>query len=106
MANPWAGEVEVTLDGARHVAKLTLGTLAELEAELGEGSLLDLVRRFESGAFSTRDVLALLVAGLRGGDWRGSAEDLRAVDIAGGPIEAARIAAQLLARAFTVPGSP
>ena len=106
MANPWAGEVEVTLDGARHVAKLTLGTLAELEAELGEGSLLDLVRRFESGAFSTRDVLALLVAGLRGGGWRGSAEDLRAVDIAGGPIEAARIAAQLLARAFTVPGSP
>ena len=105
MANPWAGEVEVTLDGARHVAKLTLGTLAELEAELGEGSLLDLVRRFESGAFSTRDVLALLVAGLRGGGWRGSAEDLRAVDIAGGPIEAARIAAQLLARAFTVPGS-
>ncbi|MCE5972092.1 gene transfer agent family protein [Sinirhodobacter sp. WL0062] len=105
MANPWAGEVEVTLDGARHVAKLTLGTLAELEAELGEGSLLDLVRRFESGAFSTRDVLALLVAGLRGGGWRGGAEDLRAVEIAGGPIEAARIAAQLLARAFTVPGS-
>ncbi|MCT2538544.1 gene transfer agent family protein [Sedimentimonas flavescens] len=105
MINPWAGEVEVTLDGERHVAKLTLGTLAELEAELGEGSLLDLVRRFESGAFSTRDVLALLVAGLRGGGWRGRAEDLRAVDIAGGPIEAARIAAQLLARAFTVPGS-
>ena len=106
MVNPWAGEVEVTLDGARHVAKLTLGTLAELESELGEGSLLDLVRRFESGAFSTRDVLALLVAGLRGGGWRGEAEDLRAVDIGGGPIEAARIAAQLLARAFTVPGTP
>lgn len=105
MANPWAGEVEVVLDGERRVAKLTLGALAELEAELGGGTMLDLVRRFESGAFSTRDVLALVVAGLRGGGWDGRAEDLRTVEIGGGPVAAARIAAELLARAFTVPGA-
>lgn len=105
MANPWAGEVEVWLDGERHVAKLTLGALAELEAALAEGSMMALVARFEQGAFSTRDVLALLVAGLRGGGWTGSAADLRTVEIGGGPIEAARVAAELLARAFTVPGS-
>ncbi len=104
MANPWAGEVEVWLDGERRVAKLTLGALAELEAEMQEGSLLAIVRRFEAGAFSTRDVLALLVAGLRGGGWQGRAEDLRTVEIGGGPVAAARIAAELLARAFTVPG--
>lgn len=104
MANPWAGEVEVWLDGERRVAKLTLGALAELEAEMQEGSLLAIVRRFEAGAFSTRDVLALLVAGLRGGGWQGQAEDLRTVEIGGGPVAAARIAAELLARAFTVPG--
>ena len=104
MANPWAGEVAVVLDGRRHVAKLTLGALAELEDALASGSLLDLVQRFEDGRISSRDVLALLVAGLRGGGWDGTAADLRAVEIAGGPMEAARIAAQLLARAFALPG--
>ena len=105
MANPWAGEVAVWLDGRRHVAKLTLGALAELEATLEAGSLIELVERFEVGRFSTRDVLALLVAGLRGGGWQGEAADLRTVEIGGGPVEAARVAAVLLARAFTGPGA-
>jgi len=100
MANPFAGEVEVVLDGRVHVAKLTLGALAELEAGLGEGSLMDLVARFEAGRFSSRDVLALLVAGLRGGGWQGRAADLMTVQIGGGPVGAARAAAELLARAF------
>ncbi|MBN2630083.1 MAG: gene transfer agent family protein [Rhodobacteraceae bacterium] len=104
MANPWAGEVAILLDGQRHVAKLTLGALAELEAALAAGSLIDLVERFEAGRFSTRDVLALLVAGLRGGGWTGRAEDLLSVEIGGGPMEAARVAAELLARAFSLPG--
>lgn len=105
MANPYAGEVAVTLDGQRHVAKLTLGALAELEAALETGSLIDLVERFEAQRFSTRDVLALLVAGLRGGGWQGSAADLRTVEIGGGPLGAARVAAELLARAFALPDS-
>lgn len=104
MANPWAGEVEIVLDGRPHVAKLTLGALAELEAALEAGSLLDLVERFETGRFSTRDVLALVVAGLRGGGWQGRAQDLMQVAIGGGPVEAARAAAELLARAFAMPG--
>ena len=62
MENPWAGEVAIVLDGNRHVAKLTLGALAELEAVLEAGSLVDLVERFESGRFSTRDVLGLGLA--------------------------------------------
>jgi len=103
MANPWAGEVAVWLDGQRHVAKLTLGALAELEAALAEDSLIAVVERFEGGRFSSRDVLALLVAGLRGGGWEGSAGDLRTVEIGGGPVEAARVAAELLARAFALP---
>jgi hypothetical protein len=104
MANPMAGEVELVLDGVPHVAKLTLGALAELEASLQENDLLGLVARFETGKVSSRDVLALLVAGLRGGGWQGRAEDLRTVEIGGGPVAAARVAAELLARAFTVPG--
>jgi hypothetical protein len=104
MANPWTGEVAVVLDGQRHVAKLTLGALAELEAVLETGTLIELVERFEAGRYSTRDVVALLVAGLRGGGWQGSAADLRTVEIGGGPVEAARVAAALLARAFALPG--
>ena len=102
MVNVHAGEVALTLDGQRHVAKLTLGALAELEEALETGSLIDLVERFEGGRFATRDVLALIVAGLRGGGWQGTAADLRTVEIGGGPVEAARVAAMLLARAFAV----
>ena len=104
MANPFAGEVAVWLDGERHLAKLTLGALAELEATLETGTLIELVERFEGVRFSTRDVLALIVAGLRGGGWSGTAADLRTIEIGGGPVEAARIAAELLARAFALPG--
>ncbi len=103
MANHWAGEVGLVLDGEAHALKLTLGALAELESELDTGTLFDLVERFESGRFSTRDVLALIVAGLRGGGWRGSARDLLSAEIEGGPIEAARAAGALLARAFARP---
>lgn len=103
MVNPLTGEVAVTLDGQRHVAKLTLGALAELEEALDADSLVDLVRRLESGAPRSRDVLALLVAGLRGGGWQGQAADLMTAEIAGGPVEAARVAALLLTRAFTPP---
>jgi hypothetical protein len=99
-ANPWAGEVEVMLDGRPWRAKLTLGALAALEAELGAESMIAVVERFEGGRFTTRDVLAVLVAGLRGGGWQGRAEDLLTVEIGGGPVGAARVAAELLARAF------
>lgn len=103
MANPFAGEVALVVDGQRFVCKLTLGALAELEASLGSGSLVELVERFEGAAFSSRDVLALIVAGLRGGGWRGTVDDLLSAEIAGGPVGAAKVAAELLARAFAAP---
>ncbi|MFV0383685.1 gene transfer agent family protein [Paracoccus sp. (in: a-proteobacteria)] len=103
MVNPLAGEVGVTLDGQPFVARLTLGALAELEHDLGAGSMLDLAERFEAGRFSSRDVLAVLVAGLRGGGWRGRADDLLSVAIGGGATGAARAAAELLVRAFRGP---
>ncbi|SFD53854.1 gene transfer agent family protein [Roseivivax sediminis] len=104
MVNPWRGEVEIVLDGETRVMRLTLGALAELEAELGEDSLVALAVRFEAARFTSRDVLAVIVAGLRGGGWPGGAQELLAADIAGGPMAAARAAAELLARAFALPG--
>lgn len=100
MPNPWAGEVSIAINGIPHVCKLTLGALAELEDQLGDDTLLALVQRFESGAFASRDVMALVVAGLRGGGWTGTAQDLLTAEIEDGPVGAARVAAQLLARAF------
>lgn len=105
MANPWQGEVALTIDGKHRVMRLTLGALAELEARLESGTLVALVQRFETGAFSTRDVLALIVAGLRGGGWQGQSSDLLQAEIAGGPMAATRAAAELLARAFMLPES-
>ena len=93
----------LVVDGTPRVMKLTLGALAELETALEAGSLVDLVRRFEGGAFSSRDVLAVIVAGLRGGGWTGHASELVAAEIEGGPLGAARAAAELIARAFMLP---
>jgi len=104
MANPWTGEVALVIDGRERVLKLTLGALAGLEHTLETGSLVQLVERFEGGAFSSRDVLAVVVAGLQGGGNDLSRADLMQADIAGGPMAAARVAAELLARAFMVPG--
>lgn len=103
MANPWRGEVALVIDGQERCLRLTLGALAELEAGLQAGSLVALIERFENGAFSTSDVLALIVAGLRGGGWQVRAEDLLQAEIDGGPVMAARVAAHLLARAFALP---
>lgn len=104
MSNPFAGEVELVVDGVARRCRLTLGALAEMEAGLGGESLVALIERFEAGRFSSRDVMALVVAGLRGGGWDVRAADLVAADIAGGPVAAARAAALMLARAFALPG--
>jgi hypothetical protein len=103
MGNPYAGEVTLVIDGRAHVMRLTLGALAELEESLGAGSLMALIQRFEDAQFSSRDVLALIVAGLRGGGWQGRAADLLQADIEGGPVAASRAAARLLTLAFALP---
>ncbi|MEL6915570.1 MAG: gene transfer agent family protein [Pseudomonadota bacterium] len=105
MANPLAGEVALVLDGERRVLKLTLGALAELEEALGDESLIALIERFEGGGYRARDVLVLVVAGLRGGGWQGSERDLMGAEIEGGIREAARVAARLLVLAFTPVGA-
>ncbi|WP_121061883.1 gene transfer agent family protein [Chachezhania antarctica] len=104
MANPWTGEVALVIDGVARDMKLTLGALAELEASLGTGSLMDMVERFERGGFSARDVLAVVAAGLSGGGCDLTAADLAQAEIRGGPMAAARAAALLLSRAFALPG--
>lgn len=93
----------LTINGETHVMRLTLGALAELEAGLNEQSIVSLVERFEGQTFSSRDVLALLEAGLRGGRCDLPEGALLHAEITGGTMAAAKAAAELLARAFVVP---
>lgn len=103
MPNPFAGEAALTLSGVPHTLKLTLGALVELEQALGADSLLALVERFETGRFSARDVMAVVLAGLHGAGHKVSAQDLLAADVDGGPMAAAQAAGAALARAFALP---
>lgn len=104
MVNPFRGEVELSVDGSPRVMRLTLGALAELEARLKCNSLLDMIARFETGAFRVRDLISLLTAGLNGGGWTITETDLVRKQIDGGPLAAAQAAAQLLKITFTLPG--
>ena len=104
MANPWRGEVELSVDGEPRVMRLTLAALAELEARLKSDSLIELIERFEAGGFRVRDLVALLAAGLNGGGWKVSEAELMAARVEGGPLAAAQAAARLLKITFTLPG--
>lgn len=100
MSNPYRGEVRVVVDGTARQARLSLGALVTLEETLGEQSLLDLVKRFEDGQCRARDILVLLAAGLGM-----TPADLAEAEIEGGPVAAAKAAAELLRRCFEMPGS-
>lgn len=103
MANPFAGEVALVVNGQRHICKLTLGALAELEASLDAGGLMALIERFDQRGFSALDVLSVVHAGLRGGGWQGTRDDLLTAEIEGGAVAAGTLAAQLLTLAFAAP---
>ncbi len=100
--NPYRGDVALVLDGKAHKMRLTLGALAELETALGADSLLALVERFENGAFGSDDLIALLLAGLRGAGLLIDRETLLNSEIEGGVMVAAKAGALLLKRAFSV----
>jgi hypothetical protein len=104
MANPFRGEVGLTVNGEPHNLRLSLGALVELEADLGETSVLGLVERIEAGELSSRDILAIVRAGLFGAGVRMALKDVADAEIDGGAIAIADAAARLIARAFGVPG--
>ena len=104
-ANPHAGEVAIRVDGATRRMRLTLGALAEVEDAVGADGLVPLIERFEAGRVRARDVAEVLAAGLRAGGWNVEARDVLTAEIEGGPGAAARAAAELIARAFSPPGT-
>jgi hypothetical protein len=100
MANPHAGEIAVIVGGASRRLKLTLGALAELEEALGAEGLVDFAARIERGGLKTRDVIAVLQAGLRGAGDDEGADALPQMVVEGGALGAAAAAVALLEAAF------
>jgi len=100
MVNRHRGEVSVTLDGRRHTMVLTLGALAELEAAFDSESLDGLGARFASGHLSSRDLLAIVGAGLRGAGQPIDDAALAAMRPDGGLPALARAVADLLRVTF------
>lgn len=100
--NPYRGEVSLVVDGEARAMRLSLGALVELEAALGEDSLLSMVERFESGAFRSDDLISLLLAGMSGAGQPMERAALLSAEIEGGPMAAAKAGALLLKLAFSV----
>ncbi len=100
MANPHRGEVSLNVNGEEIQMRLSLGALAELEAQLSTGSLMALAERFESGRDTASDLQALLEAGMRGAGNDCPVGALADADIEGGAIGAMRAGLDLLSAAF------
>ena len=100
MINRHRGEVEIVVDGQSKVMRLPLGAIAALEDAMGAKSMVDLVASFETGAFRTQHLLLLLWAGLNGGGWTISTDEVEALSFDGGPVAAAKSAAELLTVTF------
>lgn len=103
MANAYRGEVALRIGGRERVLRLTLGALCELEETCEGGSVVALVERFETGRVLARDLLALIAAGLRGAGEAITLEEVARLEIEGGPVAAARAAAELLRVTFAMP---
>lgn len=103
MSNRHRGEVSFTLDGEARTLRLTLGSLAELEDRLGADGVADLAGRLGSGRLRTRDMAALLAAGLRGGGYEIDEEALSARPLDGGMVAVASAVAALLEATFAEP---
>ena len=68
MANPYRGEIALSVDGKVYTLRLTLGALASLEARLGAASLSDLMDRLMGSAVSFREVETVLTEALMAGE--------------------------------------
>ena len=102
-ANRRRGEVSAIIDGREQVLCLTLGALAELEDAFAAEDLTALAARFSGGRLSSRDLMRILAAGLRGGGAEASEAEVAAMRIEGGAAGAASLAAALLSAAFGQP---
>lgn len=94
------GEVSAVLDGRPYRLCLTLGALAELEDAFAAEDISALVARFSGGKLTSRDLVRIIGAGLRGGGTPLSDDELSAMTCEGGAAGFARAASELLRATF------
>jgi Phage tail tube protein, GTA-gp10 len=100
MTNPRRGEVALLADGKSRAMRLTLAALAELETSFAVDNLAALGERFGSGQLSSRDVIRILGAGLRGAGARMEDGEVAALAFDEGLAGAIRAAVALLEATF------
>jgi Phage tail tube protein, GTA-gp10 len=100
MINPHRGDVALVIDGVTHVLRLTLGSLAMLEAALGSKGLQELGQKLQAGRFSAGDVCHILAAGFCGAGVERTATDVASMVPASALVQATEAAANLLAVTF------
>lgn len=105
MTNRHRGEVALKLVNGALPMRLTLNTLAELEAAFAVDSLPALGERFTSGRLSARDVVRILAAGLRGAGSDLGEDEVSALPFEGGLAGAIAAAIELLDATFA-PAEP
>lgn len=98
--NPQRGEVLAQINGEPQILRLSLGSLAALEAALATPDLMALLARFEAGRPAADDVRHVIAAGFAGAGAPSSAQMVGEMEIEGGVAGAYRLAGALLAAAF------
>lgn len=97
---PRRDDVRLTLDGRAFRLRLTFGALAELEAALDAPDLAGLGERLAAGRLATRDLIAILGAGLRGAGHDLSDDQVAALPLSGELPAVVSAVGDLMARAF------
>lgn len=101
MVNVYRGETSVKLDGKDFTLCLTLGALASLESAMGATSLQELAKRFSDGKMSASDILKIIHAGLTGGGYTLTLEDVAQMRVENGVSDYVDIVAKLLEVTFS-----
>ncbi|MEZ5799224.1 MAG: gene transfer agent family protein [Nitratireductor sp.] len=104
MANLHRGEIAAVIDGREHRLCLTLGALAELETSFAVNSLPALVAQLSKGVLTSRQVCAIIAAGLHGGGSTLSLQEVASMHFEDGASGMTDIVARLLAATFPASG--
>lgn len=79
MANSHRGDVDLKIGAENFTLRLTLQSLAEIEASFGVSDLVALGERLASGKLSASDLIHILGPAIRGGGLRKSDAEIAAL---------------------------
>lgn len=102
--NPFRDESSITLGSQRYVLRPTFEALAQIEGETGL-PILELASRFSKGKVGTREITAIISAGIRGAGGQVPG-DLGELIMRAGLVEVIGLASLWLTGALSGEGDP